>query len=156
MPNRREMLRMTAKLGAILARPFRPLLGRISQPDGVEVNDVQSQLNATRVHRIIRPRSIDEIQAALRDARKEGRAVSLAGGRHAMGGQQFGRDTFLLDMKAFNRVVSFDRVKGQITVEGGIEWPELVEHLNSEQAGQPHPWAIREKQSGVDRVSLGG
>ena len=156
MPHRREMLKMTAKLAAILALPFRPLLGRISQPDGVEVNDVQSQLNATRVHRIIRPRSIDEIQAALRDARKEGRAVSLAGGRHAMGGQQFGRDTFLLDMKAFNRVVSFDRVKGQITVEGGIEWPELVEYLNSEQAGRPHPWAIREKQSGVDRVSLGG
>jgi FAD/FMN-containing dehydrogenase len=156
MPTRREMLKKTAQLGTMLALPIRPLLGRINQPDGVEVNDVQSQLNATRVHRIIRPRSIDEIQAALRGARKEGRAVSVAGGRHAMGGQQFGRETLLLDMKAFNRVVSLDRVKGHVTVEGGIEWPELVDYLNREQAGQPHPWAIREKQTGVDRVSLGG
>ena len=82
--------------------------------------------------------------------------MSVAGGRHAMGGQQFGRDTFLLDMRSFNRVVIFDRIKGQVTVEGGIEWPELVGYLNREQAGQPRPWSIREKQTGVDRVSLGG
>jgi FAD/FMN-containing dehydrogenase len=156
MPNRREMLKTTAKLGATFALPFRPLLGRISQPDGIEVNDVQSQLNSTRVHRIVKPASIDDIQAALRVARRDGRAVSVAGGRHAMGGQQFGRDTLLLDMTSFNRVVHFDRVKGHVAVEGGIEWPELVEYLNREQAGQPRPWAIREKQSGVDRVSLGG
>jgi FAD/FMN-containing dehydrogenase len=156
MPRRREILIKTAQIGAALALPFRPLLGRIDQPEGVEVNDVQSQLNATRVNRIIRPNSIDDIQAVLGVAKKEGRAVSVAGGRHAMGGQQFGRDTLLLDMKPFNRVVSFDRAQGHITVEGGTEWPELIDYLDREQVGRPHPWAIREKQTGVDRVSLGG
>ena len=73
-----------------------------------------------------------------------------------MGGQQFGADTILLDMKAFNRVVSFDRERGQIEVESGIEWPELIGYLQREQVGQPKPWAIREKQTGVDRVSLAG
>ena len=40
---------------------------------------------------------------------------------------------------------------GQVEVEGGIEWPELIDHLRREQNGQPKPWAIREKQTGGPR-----
>jgi FAD/FMN-containing dehydrogenase len=153
MLTRREMLERTAQVGAALALPS---LGRAAEPEGVEVNDVQSQLNATRVRRVVKPRSIDDLQAALADARRDGRAVCVAGGRHSMGGQQFGRDAVLLDMTQFNRVVAFDKARGQVEVEGGIEWPELIDYLLREQAGQRDPWAIREKQTGVDRVSLGG
>jgi len=156
MPTRREFLKKTAQLGAVIALPAHAIDSPAGEPAGVEVNDVQSQLNATRVHRMVQPTSIDAIQAALRDTRREGRDVSVAGGRHAMGGQQFGRDTMLLDMKRFNRVVSFDKTKGHIEVQGGMEWPELIDYLNREQAGQREQWAIREKQTGVDRVSLGG
>ena len=127
-----------------------------ARPTGVEVNDVQSQLNATMVRRIVQPTSIDEVASALKDARREGLAVSVAGGRHAMGGQQFGGDTVLLDTRRLNRVIHFDRTKGQIEVQAGIEWPELIDYLNREQAGQREQWAIREKQSGVDRVTLAG
>jgi FAD/FMN-containing dehydrogenase len=139
-----------------LSLPIRCGAREVGELTGVELNDVQSLLNATRVHRVVQPTSVDAIQAALRDARKESRAVSVAGGRHAMGGQQFGRDNLHLDMTRFNRVVKFDRERGQIEVEGGIEWPELIEFLNREQAGQRPQWAIHEKQSGVDRVSLAG
>jgi hypothetical protein len=156
MLTRRDLLRRTAQLGAALALPAHPLLGGEKQPAGVEVNDVQSQLNRTRVNRIVAPKSLDTIQATLRDAKREGRAVSIAGGRHSMGGQQFGTDTVLLDMTSLNRVLNFDKSKGHIEVEGGIEWPELIAYLVREQAGQRDPWAIREKQTGVDRVSLGG
>ncbi len=156
MPTRREFLKTTARMGMALALPSCAVAPRATEPAGVEVNDVQSQLNATRVNRIVQPRTIDAIQAALRDAQREGRSLSVAGGRHAMGGQQFGRDAILLDMRQFNRVVSFDRVKGHIEVEGGIEWPELIAFLEREQVGQSPSWAIREKQTGVDRVSLGG
>ena|SRR5436309_3754682 len=79
---RREML------GAVVALPFQSIAGSAAQSRAVEVNDVQSQLNATRVSRIVKPGSIDDIQAALASARKEGRALSIAGGRHSMGGQQ--------------------------------------------------------------------
>jgi FAD/FMN-containing dehydrogenase len=123
---------------------------------GVEVNDVQSQLNATRVNRVVKPTSLEAIQATLAGARRENRAVSVAGGRHSMGGQQFGTDTLLLDMTAFNDVVGFDRAAGRIEVQAGIEWPELIEYLEREQAGQPDPWGIRQKQTGVDAVSIGG
>jgi len=73
-----------------------------------------------------------------------------------MGGQQFGSDTILLDMTRFNRILNFDTDRGTIEVEGGIEWPELIDYLHGQQASASKPWAIREKQTGVDRVSLGG
>jgi FAD/FMN-containing dehydrogenase len=155
MSTRREFLEQAAQWGVAVALPIGPL-AIAGQTEGIEVNDVQSQLNTTRVNRIVQPTSVEAIQAALRDAQRESRPLSLAGGRHAMGGQQFGRDTILLDMRQFNRVVSFDRSRGRIEVEAGIEWPELIEYLHGEQVGQSEPWAIREKQTGVDRVSLGG
>ena len=156
MLTRREMLKTSVQIGTVLSFPSFTLPSAAAQPLGIEVNDVQSQLNATRVNRIIRPKCAHEIQAALRDAQQEQRGISVAGGRHSMGGQQFGRDTILLDMKQFNRVVSFDKEKGHIEVEAGIQWPELIEYLHREQRGRRDTWAIREKQTGVDRVSLGG
>jgi hypothetical protein len=156
MTTRREFLQHSLQWSAAITAQARARLSLADESTGIEVNDVQSQLNATRVHRIIQPRSIDSIQAALRDAQREGRSVSVAGGRHAMGGQQFGRDSILFDMKRFNRVVRFDKSKGHIEVEGGIEWPELINYLNQEQTGERDSWTIKEKQSGVDRVSLAG
>ena len=156
MLTRREVLATTAQLGVAAVGPVNTTLGRGDDPEGVEVNDVQSRLNATRVRRVVTPNSLDALQAAVRDARRVGHAVSVAGGRHAMGGQQFGRGTVLVDTTRLNRVVSFDRTRGRIEVEAGIQWPELVDYLHREQAGQPRPWGIRQKQTGVDRVCVGG
>ncbi len=123
---------------------------------GILVNDIHSQLNLTRVHRVVRPDSVAAIQAAVRMARWEGRAVSIATGRHAMGGQQFGAGTVLLDMGAMNRVLAFDADRGEVEVEAGIQWPELVTHLLDVQRGRPQQWGIRQKQTGADRLSIGG
>src|SRR6185503_6508273 len=118
-------------------------------------NDVQSQLNATRVRRIVRPRTVEDVQAAVRDARRERLQVSVCGGRHSMGGQQFGTDTVLVDMTTLARVIALDARTGIVDVEAGIEWPELIGWLTANQR-TPRPWAIREKQTGVDRVTIGG
>ena len=122
----------------------------------VEVNDVQSQLNPTKVHRIVTPTSLEEIQIELRNAAAEGRAVSVSAGRHSMGGQQFGAGTVLFDMTKFNRMLNLDRPNGHVLVEAGIEWPALIEQLAREQADAPRPWTIRQKQTGIDEVSIGG
>jgi FAD/FMN-containing dehydrogenase len=37
-------------------------------------------LNLTRVQRVVRPQSVEEVAAVIRAARGEGRAVSIAGG----------------------------------------------------------------------------
>ncbi len=120
------------------------------------VNDIHSQLNATRVDRIVAPRTVDELASAVARARSEGKSVSIAGGRHAMGGQQFGEASVLVDTRALDRVLAFDAERGLITAEGGILWPALLDYLaHAQPAGTPG-WGIVQKQTGADRLSLGG
>jgi FAD/FMN-containing dehydrogenase len=123
---------------------------------GLLVNDVHAQLNPTRVAAIVTPATRDEVSAALAGARSSGRSVAIAGGRHAMGGQQFATDGLLLDMRGLNRVHAFDAEHGLITVEGGIQWPDLIAYLNQAQDGQGPQWGIYQKQTGADRLSLAG
>ena len=91
MINRRELFSGSAALY------LSSKLGVAGVDESLVVNDVHSQLNSTRVNRILKPNALEDIQAGFRAARREEQAVSVAGGRHAMGGQQFGRDTVLLD-----------------------------------------------------------
>jgi FAD/FMN-containing dehydrogenase len=53
----------------------------------VELNDIHSQLNASKHTAVITPQSVEEIQAAVRDAKSKGQFLSISGGRHSMGGQ---------------------------------------------------------------------
>jgi len=126
------------------------------------VNDVHSQLNATRVAEIIRPTDLRDLVDAVRAARNAGRSLSVAGGRHAMGGQQFAADSTLLDTSCLDRVLAFDRAAGVIEVEAGVQWPKLVRFLHDHQHPDLHEhagaaaWAVAQKQTGADRLSLGG
>ena len=125
-------------------------------PRGVLVNDIHSQLNETRVLCVERPTSLADLQRLVRTAKKDGRAISIAGGRHAMGGQQFGADTMLIDMRGLQSVIGFDEQKGLVHVDAGLQWTPLVTHLLNCQAGAPKPWGIIQKQTGADRLTLGG
>lgn len=122
----------------------------------VLVTDIHGKLHPTLVHRVARPDSAAAAVAVVRQARREGRAVSVAGGRHSMGGQQFGAGTILIDMSAMNRIVAFDPDRGEVEAEAGIQWPELIEALRTVQEGHPEQWGIIQKQTGADRLSLGG
>jgi FAD/FMN-containing dehydrogenase len=126
------------------------------EPAGVLVNDMHSQLNETRVDRVVRPESIEAIEQVIREARAEGKTVSIAGGRHAMGGQQFGTGTILLDTTRLKRILQFDPVNGTVEVQAGITWPELISELERVQTGKWPQWGIRQKQTGADRLTLGG
>jgi FAD/FMN-containing dehydrogenase len=120
------------------------------------VNDVHAQLNATRVRGVVAPRTIEELQRTVATAEAAGVPLSIAGGRHSMGGQQFGEGTWLVDTRALARLIHFDRDRGHITVEGGIQWPELMSALDALQLGEPRPWGIVQKQTGADRLTLAG
>jgi hypothetical protein len=103
----------------------------VPESEPVLVNDIHSQLNATRVLEILEPRSREDVQSIVRAARKNRKIISIAGGRHAMGGQQFGTDTVLIDIRKLNQVLHLDRERGVLAVESGIEWPELIgQYLN--------------------------
>ena len=134
MITRRTVLSLLASVAPILASwPGRAL--RAAEGAQTWVNDVHARLNRTRVRRVVKPGSVAEMQAAIRRAGENGEAISIAGGRHAMGGQQFGEDTVLLDTTAMARVLAFDSDKGLVEVEAGIQWPALIDYLIREQEG---------------------
>jgi FAD/FMN-containing dehydrogenase len=126
------------------------------KPEGVLVNDIHSQLNTTRVFRVMEPDSIDGVRSAFTLARKEEKPICIAGGRHAMGGQQFCTDGVLIDIRKLNKVLSFDTERGLIELESGVQWPRLYEYLVAEQAGRPKQWTFAQKQTGADRLTMGG
>lgn len=146
-PSRRQFL---GTAGALLLPPIRP------HRAGVVVNDIHSQLNETTVRRIARPASTGALQRLVRESAQRGEAISIAGGRHAMGGQQFGEDTVLVDVTAMNRIRRFDRERGLVEVEAGVQWPAVVRALIDRQRGARRQWGIAQKQTGADRLTIGG
>lgn len=130
-----------------------------STPDSsLLVNDIHSQLNETRVDRILTPTSLNDVQEAVREAKAAHKQLSIAGGRHAMGGQQFGSLTVLLDMRQMNQVLDFDLdlEQGLVEVQAGAFWPELIAESLRRQEGRAHQWGIAQKQTGADKLSIGG
>jgi FAD/FMN-containing dehydrogenase len=157
-------------LGRMTRREFLGVLGALSLPGcGLRrarpaargsaetvVNDVHSRLNATRVGAVVEPATVGELAEVIRTASRQGRGVSVAGGRHAMGGQQFGAGTVHVDTRALARVLSFDREHGLIEVEAGIQWPELIAWYLDAQRDGASAWGIRQKQTGADRFTVAG
>lgn len=125
-------------------------------PGATAVNDVHSRLNETMVAGIAAPRTTSDVIALVERARREGLSISISGSRHAMGGQQFGTGTLHVSMTDMDDVLDFDRDRGIVRVEAGIEWPELIDYLLEEQTGEWPQWGVTQKQTGADRLTIGG
>ena len=110
------------------------------------VNDVHAGLSRTTVSDIALPRTTAELAEAMRQP------SSVCGGRYTSGGQPFLTDQRLIDLQHFSGVLHVDRERGHVTALAGTRWPALVKHLNR----HAPEWAIRQKQSGADAVSLAG
>jgi len=150
MISRREFMVGSVALAVASRAPRSPA----PRSESILVNDIHSQLNPTRVLGILQPRSLEEVQSIIRAARRDRKVISVAGGRHAMGGQQFGTDTLLMDMRKLSRVLQLDRKNGILEVEAGIEWPELIDGYLNLQTGPA--WGISQKQTGADRFTMAG
>ena len=147
--NRRHFLK-TAGTGSLL---IGGCLHQARQPAGAHwVNDAHSQLNRTHVAGILRPTRPGDIQKHI----KAGRTLSICGGRHAMGGQQFGTDNWLADTSTLNGILHFDRRNGLLEMEAGVQWPQILQYLEATQADADAPWGFAQKQTGADKLSLGG
>ncbi len=129
---------------------------KADKPEGFVVNDVHAQLSSTLVFKILEPDSLDGVRGAFLFARREERAICIAGGRHAMGAQQFGLDGVLIDTRKLNQVIDFDAERGTIDVEAGVQWPRLYEFLVSGQRGRDKQWGFAQKPAGADRTTIGG
>jgi len=134
-----------------------PLLAApsLDSPSGTLVNDIHTGWNPTWVDRVEQPTSVSEVQALIKSVKKHGRVISVSGSRHATGGQQFAERSMLVDTRRMKSVVGLDTKSGVLTVEGGIEWPELIQGYLKAQSAVP-AWGIRQKQGGGDHMTIGG
>jgi len=123
---------------------------------GVLVNDVHSRLNATRVREVVPMASLEALVDAVRAAGRRRLPVCIGGGRHAMGGQAFATDAMLLDTRGLDRIGRLDPVAATVEVEAGIQWPALIAGLTAMQRDAAEPLSIIQKQTGADRLTLGG
>ena len=124
--------------------------------EGILCNDIHSRLNPIYVAEIVTPASTDEVAHLLRETAAAGQKLSICGARHAMGGQQFGAATVLLDVSRLDQIGAVDATKGRVELGAGVKWRELVEALRFQQIGTESAWTIRQKQTGADDLTLGG
>jgi len=117
---------------------------RASEQDGF-VNDV-SQLNRVAISRQSRPRSTDELRAALR---AWSGSICIGGGRFSMGGQIAAPDSLHIDMRAMNQVVSFDPSRKVLRVQAGITWRDIQDVID------PHDLSVKIMQS-YSNFTVGG
>ena len=82
MISRRQFITGSAAI-AIASRAGK---SHAAEPESILVNDIHSQLNSTRVLKILEPHSLADVQDIVRTAGKNKQAISVAGGRPAMGG----------------------------------------------------------------------
>ena len=48
------------------------------------------------------------------------------------------------------------RTRGLLQVEAGIQWPDVIRAYLNRPGGMRSPWGIRQKQTGADRLTIGG
>lgn len=90
------------------------------------VNDV-TRINPITVSEIIAPVTTEEIVAAVSG---HPGPVSVGGGRYSMGGQTATENALHIDMRGFNQVVDFSPADRLITVQAGIRWRQIQEHID--------------------------
>jgi FAD/FMN-containing dehydrogenase/SAM-dependent methyltransferase len=104
---------------------------------GVVVNDV-TRLNPVRVWAVAAPTSVAEVQEAVR--RADG-PISIGGGHFSMGGQTASPGSLHLDMRALDKVLSFDPVHKRIRVQSGIRWCDIQRFVD------PHELSLQIMQT---------
>jgi FAD binding domain len=73
-----------------------------------------------------------------------------------VGGQEFGSDTSLIDVRKLNRILDLDKKNVILEVGAGIEWPELTDGYLALQKGSGATRGIAQKQTGADRMTISG
>lgn len=96
------------------------------QADPVVIAGLGS-LSPVSVWSAIRPRSVADIQQALRDTRLP---VSIGGARFSQGGQYACGGGLHLDMREMNQVLQFSPHAGRLRVQAGIRWAEVLRFLD--------------------------
>src|SRR3989344_3186721 len=111
-----------------------------SSRDPLLMTDI-ARLIPTKVYRIDSHDDVGDLQAVLKEAHDTHRKVSIAGSRHSQGGHVFYKDSIVLNMRAFKKILNLDREKKILTVQSGATWDEIQQYIN------PYGLAVKVMQS---------
>ena len=140
---RRFLLAVTLVLAALAAyastfivsydRFFHP-------PEPGRLADV-GRIESAIVHRVDRPRKVEQLVALVKEARRAGLKVSISGSRHSQGGHIVYDNALAVDMRDFNEVLALDRERKILRVEAGATWDDVQRSI------APHGLAVKVMQS---------
>jgi len=87
-----------------------------------------TQLNPVTVSEVLVPTTTREIVDVVGQHLGP---ISIGGSRHSMGGQTATPGGLQIDMRHFDRILSFDSVHRTITVQTGMRWRQIQERIDS-------------------------
>jgi len=105
-----------------------------------------SKLSPTRVDKILKPKSIEELQNIVKTTDKP---ISIAGARCSQGGQIAYQDGIVVDTTALDNVLALNPIEKTVTVQTGITWKKLIKCID------PYHLSIKAMQSYSD-FTVGG
>ena len=83
------------------------------------------------VRQVVRVKSVDDIQAAVKTAKESNLSLSIGGRRHSMGGQSLSDQSIFLNMLTFNEV-KYNPSTKTVTAQAGATWKKVQEVLVTE------------------------
>ncbi|NQX65188.1 FAD-binding oxidoreductase [Paenibacillus alba] len=100
-----------------------------------------SRLHPVKVASVKKGHEEEQLIGILQEAKKKNLSISIAGQRHSQGGHTFYKDSIVVDMTAYNRVLSFDKEHKLINVQAGATWKDVQDYIN------PYGLAVKTMQS---------
>ncbi|MZQ87131.1 FAD-binding protein [Paenibacillus sp. 5J-6] len=108
-----------------------------------------SRLHPVKVTSVVKGHEEEQLRSILREAKEKNLTISIAGQRHSQGGHTYYKDSVVIDMTSFNRVLAFDPKQKQIRIQAGATWKDVQDYVN------PYGLAVKTMQS-QNIFTLGG
>lgn len=139
------------KISMLLTACTHLALGTVSPPLTPVHTDNCSHLFTTETPATLEPKMVTELQAMVDQARINGRKIALVGAGKSMGGQTVpvAPSDYRISLHKLNKVISLNIRDKEITVQAGMTWRQLQEHI------APHGLSIKAMQSYHD-FAIGG
>lgn len=100
----------------------------------------------TCAEKIFTPRTLKQLQAAIKQAIKDGKKIRAFGGLHSqIGDVKVGKNNYLINMNSLDKIFEIDFHKSTIQVQGGVTLHRLSQELAKagfELIDQPGPYDV--------------
>jgi decaprenylphospho-beta-D-ribofuranose 2-oxidase len=100
-----------------------------------------SGLMPVKVDTIVEGKEEESIVQVVKEAKESEKKISIAGKRHSMGGHTYYKDSIVLDMTSYNRILDFNPEQKTIRVQSGATWDDIQHYVN------PYGFAVKVMQS---------